>query len=87
MISANKRRYNVTLNVASTEKVSKILKSAGLTLSGYLTVLVDEFARLADKSGYSRVLDDGLKNLKASDAFLMLGSIMKGIGVEKKKSK
>jgi len=87
MISVKKRRYNVTLNVASTEKVIKILKSAGLTLSGYLTVLVDEFARLTDKSGYSKVLKDGPENLKASDAFLMMGSIMKGIGVEKKKSR
>jgi hypothetical protein len=83
----NKKRYNVSLNEESVDKVVKILKVAGLTLSGYLTVLVDEFARLTDDSGYSKILDDGIENLKVSDALSMMSKVLKGVGVEKKRSK
>ena len=83
----NKIKYNVTLNAESSKKVRKVLKVTGLTLSGYLTVLVDEFARLIDESGYSKILEDGMDKLKLVDAVTMVSSIMGGVKVEKKRSK
>ena len=83
----NKIKYQITLNAESSKKVRKVLKVAGLTLSGYLTVLVDEFARLIDESGYSKILEHGLDKLKLADALMMVGSIMGGIKIEKKHSK
>ena len=82
MKKVNKKRYNVCLNEASVDKAVKILRVAGFTLSGYLTVLVDEFARLVDASGYSKLLDAGIENLKATDALMMISNILKGVKVE-----
>ena len=79
MISENKKRYNVMLDVRSAEKIIKILKLAGLTLSSYLTVLVDEFAKIVDEKGFSKKLD----NMRPSDAVQVMADILKGIEFEK----
>jgi hypothetical protein len=87
MIKAGKKRYYVSLNEASVDKAQKVLKVAGFTLSSYLSVLVNEFVRLIDESGYSKILDAGIENLKASDALVMITNILAGAKVAHVKKK
>ena len=75
-----KKTYQVTLNIDSTEKVIQVLKLQRLTLSAYLTVLVDEFAKVIDETGFS----DKLEKLTVSDSFHLVGDILKGLEIEKK---
>lgn len=75
-----KKRYNVTLNQETVEKVERILKKANISLSAYLTTLVDEFAWVLDDTGFS----EKLENMTMSGAFEMLAHIMKGVESEQK---
>lgn len=74
-----KKQYHVTLNEESTEKVIRILDVANQSLSNYMSTVIDEFAASLDESGFSKALDDGLENLKASDALFMMGRMLQGI--------
>jgi hypothetical protein len=77
-----KYRYNVSLETESVDKIMKVLKVANITLSGYLSLLVDEFARIIDEEGISKKLD----NLTMADTLHLMGNLMAGIEEEKKKA-
>ena len=81
IICENKHRYNVMLNKESAEKVGKVFKLAGLSLSSYLTVEVDEFAKIIDETGVSKKLD----RMTASDALLIMSGLFKGVINERSK--
>lgn len=83
MISRNKKRYSVTFDEEAAEKVIKLLRKAKISLSGYLNVLVVQFAKIVDETGISKKLD----NLTMPEALMLMSQIMKGIEVEKKRSK
>ena len=74
-----KKQYHLTLNEESTERVIKILRVANQSLSSYVATLIDEFAYSLDDPKLLKALDDGLENLKAGDALLMMGRMLKGM--------
>ena len=65
------RAYSVILNEAATEKVRVVLKKANLSLSGFLNVMVCNFAEMIDEEGMSEKMD----NLTVAGAFEMLANI------------
>jgi len=79
----DKKRYNVTLDVDSAEKVIKLLHKCKLTLSGFMTVLVNRFAEIVDETGFS----EKLENLTISEGLVLMSQIMQGIEVEQKEIK
>lgn len=75
-----KKRYNVSLNVESTETVQVWLEANGQTFSGWLTNLIDEFAK--EIQGQPSPVNKGIENMTVKEFIDVAGYWFKKAMVE-----
>jgi predicted DNA-binding protein len=80
-----KRRYDLTLNEETTEKLKKMLEPSGQSLSSLVASMIDEYVEKMEEFKAGAHIPDDVHNLSISDLGRMFMSIMTKMAENKKK--